>query len=88
MFSLLTKVFALKPGVPDMHSYCNLSSCYLCNFALGKLGKTVSVRGNDHAVLMGLFSLACLILSFLMFLSPGMHVGLYAGLQAELWQLC
>lgn len=74
--------------MPDLHSCCDLSSLYLCGFVLGKLGKTVLVRVNGHAVLLGLFSLASLILSLLMFPFLGMHVGLYAGLQAELWQLC
>lgn len=71
-----------------MHSYCNFSSLYLCSFPLGNLGKAALVRVNDYAVLVGLFSLASLILSLLMFPFLGMHVGLYAGLQAELWQLC
>lgn len=61
-----------------MHSCCNLSSFYLCDFALGKLGRVVLVRMNDHAVV--IFSLASPILSLLMFPFLGMHVGLYAGL--------
>lgn len=75
--------------MPDLHSCCNLSLLYLCGFALGKLGRIALVGVNGHVTLLRLFSfLTSLILSLLMFPSLGMHVGLYAGLQTELWQLC
>lgn len=51
IFLTLTKIFALKRCTPDMYSCCNLSSLYLCGFALGKLGQAALVRVNGHAVL-------------------------------------